>query len=179
MRNKLVYLFALLGLACSNLALAANATAFGQELGVATYEQVKQQLGSKTSLSDAGIDKISGGKTLRGNGSGLGIDGLSKVVLYFDSADKLAGVLMVLPKESFKPTLERLTAKYTLVASDVPFVGNAAAAFKQGNSVVILDSPHMSFTMTAMYLTSDFQQALSQQSKERRAAKEKQQADNF
>lgn len=179
MRNKLVFLFALLGLAFSNLALAANATAFGQELGVATYEQVKQQLGSKASLSDAGVSKISGGKMLRSNGDGLGIEGLSKVEFFFDGTDKLAGVMMTLPKESFKPTLKTLSAKYTLIGSDVPFVGNATAAFKQGNSVILLNADHLSFTMNAMYMTTDLKQALAQQSKERRAAKEKQQADNF
>lgn len=179
MTNKLIAVFAVLCMAFSNLALAANATAFGQELGVATYEQVKQQLGSKTSLSDAGVTKISGGRWLRGNGNGLGIEGLSKVELYFDGADKLVGVVMILPKENFKATLKTLSAKYKLVVSDVPFVGDAAAAFKQGNSVIILNAPHLSFTMNAMYMTSDFHQALSRQSKEMRAAKEKQQADNF
>ncbi len=47
MRNKLTHLFALLGLAFSNLVLASNAAPFGQELGVATYAQVKQQVGGQ------------------------------------------------------------------------------------------------------------------------------------
>lgn len=179
MRNKLAYLFALLSMAFSNLVFAANAAPFGQELGVATYAQVNQQVGSKTDLSDAGTNKFSGGKMLRGNGSGLGIEGLSEVTFIFDRADKLAGVLMTLPKESFKPTLKALSAKYKLLSSEVPFVGNASAKLKQGDSVVELNAPHLSFTMEVLYLTNGLKQAFLQQSSNERVAKEKQQADMF
>lgn len=179
MRNKLACLFALLGMAFSNLVLAANAAPFGQELGVATYAQVKQQVGGKTDLSDAGTNKFSGGKMLQGDGSGLGIEGLSGVTFIFDRADKLAGVLMSLPKERFKPTLKALSAKYKLVSSEVPFVGNASAKLKLGDSVVELNALHMSFAMEVLYLTNSLKQAFQQQSSNERAAKEKRQADMF
>lgn len=179
MRNKLVYLLALLGMSFSNLALATNAAPFGQELGVATYAQVKQQVGGKTSLSDAGTNKYSGGKMLQGEGDGLGIEGLSGVTFIFDRTDKLTGVLMTLPKESFKPTLKALSAKYKLMESEVPFVGNASARLKQGDSVVELNAPHMSFTMEVLYLSNGLKQTFQQQSSNERATKEKRQADMF
>ncbi len=179
MRNKLACLFAMLGMAFSNLALATNAAPFGQELGVANYAQVKQQVGGKTNLSDAGTNKFSGGKMLQGDGSSLGIEGLSEVTFIFDRADKLVGVLMTLPKESFKPTLKALSAKYKLVSSEVPFVGNASAKLKLGDSVVELNAPHMSFTMEVLYLTNSLKQAFQQQSSNERTAKEKRQADMF
>lgn len=179
MRNKFICLFAMLGMAFSNLALATNAAPFGQELGIATYAQVKQQIGGKSSLSDAGMNKYSGGKMLQGNGDGLGIEGLSEVTFIFDKNDKLAGVLMTLPKESFKPTLKALSAKYKLVSSEVPFVGNASAKLKQGDSVVELNAPHLSFVMQVLYLTNGLQQAFQQQSSNERTAKEKRQADMF
>lgn len=179
MRNPLIALFALLCMAFSNFALATNAVPFGQELGIASYAQVKQQVGGKTALSDTGTNKFSGGKMLQGDGSGLGIDGLSEVTFIFDRADKLAGVLMTLPKESFKPTLKALSAKYALVSSEVPFVGNASAKLKQGDSVIELNAPHLSFTMEVLYLTRSLKQAFQQQSSNERAAKEKRQADMF
>lgn len=179
MSNKFACLFATLCMAFSNLALAANAAPFGQELGVATYSQVKQQVGGKSDLADAGTNKFSGGKMLQGDGSGLGIEGLSEVTFIFDRADKLAGVLMTLPKESFKPTLKALSAKYKLVSSEVPFVGNASAKLKQGDSVIELNAPHMSFTMEVLYLTNGLKQAFQQQSSNERAVKEKRQADMF
>lgn len=179
MRNKFACLFATLCMAFSHLALAANAAPFGQELGVTTYAQVKQQVGGKSDLTDSGTNKFSGGKMLQGNGSDLGIEGLSEVTFIFDRTDKLAGVLMTLPKESFKPTLKALTAKYKLVSSEVPFVGNASAKLKQGDSVIELNAPHMSFTMEVLYLTSGLKQAFLQQSSNERAVKEKRQADMF
>lgn len=179
MLNKIVSLFAVLGMAFSNLTLAANAVPFGQELGVATYAQVKQQVGDKTDLSDSGTNKYSGGKMLQGSGEGLGIEGLSRVTFIFDHADKLAGVLMTLPKESFKPTLKALSAKYKLLSSEVPFVGDASAKLKQGDSVIELNAPHMSFTMEVLYLTNGLKQAFQQQSSNERAAKEKRQANMF
>lgn len=160
-------------------AYAANAAPFGQELGLSTYAQVKQQIGSKTSLSNAGTNKFSGGKMLQGDGDGLGIEGLSGVTFIFDRTDKLVGVLMTLPKESFKPTLKALSAKYQLVSSEVPFVGNASAKLKLGDSVVELSAPHMSFTMEVLYLTNSLKQAFQQQSSNERAAKDKKQADMF
>lgn len=179
MRNKLACLLALLGMVFSNLALAANAAPFGQELGLSTYAQVKQQVGGKTNLEDAGTNKFSGGKMLQGDGEGLGIEGLSQVSFIFDPADKLVGVVMTLPKDSFKPTLKALSAKYKLLDSEVPFVGDASAHLKQGDSLVEMRSPHMSFTMTVLYLTNSLKQAFQQQSSSERSAKEKKQADMF
>lgn len=179
MRNKLACLLAMLCMAFSNLALAINAAPLGMELNVATYAQVKQQLGGKTSLSDAGTNKYSGGKMLQGNGDGLGIEGLSEITFIFDASEKLAGVLMTLPKDSFKPTLKALSAKYKLVESVVPFVGNASAKLQQGESVIELDAPHMSFEMTVTYMTRGLKQAFTQQASNERASKEKRQADMF
>jgi PKD repeat protein len=86
---------------------------------------------------------------------------------------------MSLPKESFKPTLKALSAKYALVSSEVPFVGNASAKLKQGDSVIELNAPHLSFTMEVLYLTSGLKQSFQQKSSNERAAKEKRQADMF
>jgi|CXWL01.1.fsa_nt_gi hypothetical protein len=158
---------------------AANAAPLGQELGVATYAQVKQQVGGKADLSDVGTNKFSGGRMLQGNGDGLGMAGLSEVTFIFDHADTLAGVMMTLPKDSFKPTLKALSAKYKLVDSVVPFVGNASAKLKQGDSIIKLDAPHLSFEMQVLYLTNSLNQAFQQQSSSERTAKEKRQADMF
>lgn len=179
MRNKLVYLFALLCMAFSNLVFAGNAAPLGLELNVATYAQVKQQLGGKTSLSDAGTNKYSGGRMVESNGDGLGIDGLSSVTFIFDKADKLAAVLMTLPKDSFAKTLSALSGKYKLLEKQVPFVGNASAKLQQGETIIELNAPHMSFQMTVMYATQALKQSFTQQASNERAAKEKRQADQF
>jgi hypothetical protein len=179
MINRLMVIFALLGIAFSNTAFATNAAPLGFELGVATSAQVKQQIGGKTSLSDAGTNKYSGGKMLQGEGSGLGIEGLSEITFIFDQSDKLAAVLMTLPKGSFQKTLSALSGKYKLITKEVPFVGDASAKLQQGDSVIDISAPHMSFQMTVSYLTKNLKQAFKQQAGSEQAAKEKHQADQF
>lgn len=160
-------------------AFAQNAAPLGLELNVATYAQVKQQLGGKTSLTDAGTNKYSGGRMVESNGDGLGIDGLSSITFIFDKADKLAAVLMTLPKDSFAKTLSALSGKYKLLEKQVPFVGNASAKLQQGETIIELNAPHMSFQMTVMYATQALKQSFTQQASNERAAKEKRQADQF
>ncbi len=179
MTNKLLIVFAMLCMAISNGAFAANAAPLGLELGVASYAQVKQQVGGKTSLADAGSNKYSGGKMLQGDGAGLGIEGLSEITFIFDKTDKLAAVLMTLPKDSLQKTLSALSNKYQLIEKQVPFVGNAFVRLQQGDSVIELDAPHLSFQMTVNYLTKSLKQSFNQQATGERAAKEKRQADLF
>ena len=179
MRYVQMVLLMLGALIFSGNALAINAVPFGLELGIATYAQVKQDIGGKTSLSDGGMNKYSGGKMLQGNGEGLGIEGLSELTFIFDQSDKLAAVLMTLPKDSFQKTLSALSAKYKLVAKEVPFVGDASAKFQQGDSVIEVSSPHMSFEMTVSYMTRELKKAFTQQAGSERATKEKRQADMF
>lgn len=179
MTSKFKIIFAMLCMAFTNVAFAVNAAPFGVELGVATSAQVKQQVGAKARLSDGGINKLSGGKVLESNGDGLGVEGLSYVAFTFDGADKLVAVVMRLPKESFKKTLSTLSGKYKLVEKEVPFVGDASATLQQGESVIDLNAPHMSFEMTVVYTTKAMKQAAAQNFRNERAAKDKRQADMF
>lgn len=106
-------------------------------------------------------------------------------MLIFDASDKLAAVLMTLPKGggfgdlqngNFAKTVKTLAAKYKLVEKNQPFVGNARARFRQGDSVIELDAPHLSFTMELRYLTDALQKAFSQQSDNEKAEQERRQA---
>ena len=72
-----------------------------------------------------------------------------------------------------------LAAKYKQVEKSQPFVGDARATFRQGDSVVELDAPHLSFTMTLRYMTQALQKTFKQQSTSNKAAKERTQANKF
>jgi hypothetical protein len=164
---------------------AANAAPLGMEIGVATLAQVKQQIGNKTKLVDAGVNKFTGGRMLVSNGLGLDVEGLSTITLIFDTKEKLAGVLMQLPKGSglgdmkngsFQKTLTTLSGKYKLVEKRVPFVGDAYAKLKQDDSIIELDAPHLSFVMELRYMTNDLQKTYMQQSASEKSTKERIQA---
>lgn len=162
-----------------------NAAPLGLELGAATLADVQKEVGTKFQLSDLGINKFSGGKMLSGTGNGLGIDGLSEIAFIFDQNNVLAGVLMTLPKKdnrndlqngNFKKTAKALASKYKKVEMQDPFVGSAYARFSQGKSVIELDAPHMSFTMSLRYVTSDFMSNFNKQAAADRASKDQAQA---
>lgn len=187
MKLTRMILIAALGIA-ARCALAANAAPLGLELGAATQAQVRQKLSDQTHLEDGGTNQYSGGKMLKGDGEGLGIDGLSEIVFIFDTTDKLAAVLMTLPKGegfgdlqngNFTKTAKALAAKYKQVEKRQPFVGNAHAIFRQGDSVVELDAPHMSFTMALRYMTNALRKTFKQQSTSNKAAKERTQTNKF
>jgi len=166
-------------------ALASNAAPLGMEIGVATLAQVKQQIGSKTKLVDTGVNTFTGGPKLESDGQGLEVEGLSTITLIFDSKEKLAGVVMQLPKKEgfgdmkngfFKKTLKALSGKYKLVEKREPFVGDAYAKLKQDDSIIELDAPHMSFTMELRYMTNELKKTFVQQSASNKSSKERNQA---
>jgi hypothetical protein len=178
-------LFTLLAAIIAIPAYAANAAPLGMEVGAATLAQVKQQMGGKTKLVDAGVSEFTGGRLLESDGQGLDVEGLSAITWVFDAKEKLAGVIMHLPKQSgfgdlqngfFKKTLKTLSGKYKLVEKRVPFVGDAYARLKQDDSIIELDAPHLSFNMELRYMTNDLKKAYLQQTATDKSAKERNQA---
>jgi hypothetical protein len=163
----------------SSLALAAVPAPFGLALGVATLEEVETVLKPRTTLTSLGVNQYSGGEMRGSNGVGLGIDGLRDVLFIFDKSGVLVGVVMTLDKfgnEAVRNTLKTLSAKYRLVKSNVPPVGNAYAQLKQGDVVIEVDSPHLSFQFDITYLTQGFRNTYLAQS--RAAAEAAEQARN-
>ena len=129
----------------------ANPAPFGFELEKATYSE----LTAKYPVKQQGFNELSQGKAITVAKSHFELDGLQEdVVFTFDSNDKLIAVVMTLNKNKFDDILSSLS-KYKLVRKDIPFVGNKYAKFKDGNCVIELNAPHMSFSMTLFYVTND------------------------
>lgn len=163
---------------------APTAAPLGVEIGAATLEQVKRDIGGRTRLSDVGINAYSEGPMLKGDGSGLEIDGLSEILFIFDKANKLAGVVMTLPKggmgsENVRKVMGMLGEKYKTLQKNIPHVGNAYGKFKQGASIIEVDAPHMSFTMEVRYLSEAFLASFNQRSQQERAEKQQRQKSQF
>jgi len=159
-------------------AMAANAAPLGVEIGVSTYDQVKRGIGKSTPLEDRGVNRYSGGKMLAGDGSGLAVDGLKELTFIFDREGMLQAVLLTLDK-NFRPTYEMLRRKYKLVSQRIPFVGDSFARFSQGQSVILLEAPHLSFEMTLSYVSQTFLSAYQERSSADKARREKEQSDRL
>ena len=180
---SLKHLFAVPAMAISAAAWAGNAAPMGLELGIATVGQVQKEIGGKARLEDGGTNKFSGGRMLKGDGEGLGIEGLSEIVFVFDAGDRLAGVVMTLPKgpfnDNFRRVMAMLDGKYRVAAKRVPSVGDSYAKYRQGDSVVELDAPHLSFEMSLRYLTDRLLSDFEKKSAAEKIEKRRRQASQF
>ncbi len=134
----------------------ANPAPFGFELGKATYSEVT----AKYSPKQSGTNAISQGKAITISSSNFELEGLQGDVSFtFDANDKLIYVGMTLHKDKFNDILSSLS-KYKAVSKNVPFVGNKSAKFKDGNCEIILEAPHLSFSMELYYITTEFKKAV-------------------
>lgn len=162
----------------------SNAAPFGLELGYATLAGVKSAIGSKTDLREDGTNEYSDGPMLSSDGAGLGIDGLSKVVFIFDRSGVLVGVLMTLPHNGMdhdaQRTVAMLSHKYRVSDDRIDsFMDDGSARLTKGSSVVLVNAPHMSFSMTVNYLTKPFYSTFLRESEKRQATHSEQQANAF
>jgi hypothetical protein len=104
--------------------------------------------------------------------------------LIFDKDGKLMAVLMTFSKSGsgqhipeFNYYYKLLREKYKLVGSRIPFVGDTWAKFVDGNTEIILEAPHLSFTMTLLYAHKNFlkkakEQSQQEEEQERRRTKQ-------
>lgn len=151
---------------------ALNAAPLGVEVGYATLKGVKDKLGTLTKFEEQGTSEYSGGLVLSSNGEGLGIDGLTKLVLLFDKSDVLAGVIMTLPKDP-RGIYGKLSGKYKSVENRIDeFMNKGSARLEKGDSWVEIEAPHLSFTMDVLYETKKLKSDFERQSAEAETRKQ-------
>lgn len=153
----------------------ANPAPFGLELGKATIQDVKQ----KYDATLKGINKYSLGKMFSLPPGQLGIDGLKSSTVIFNREGKLIAVLNTLPNYKFDSLYSSLRSKYQVQSSDIPFVGNKKVVMKDGDTQIILDSPHMSFDMELNYINDAFLKAVRQQQQQERQQKQSRELNNL
>ncbi|WP_085116839.1 hypothetical protein [Serratia proteamaculans] len=140
----------------------ADPTVFGLTLGKTTNKEVE----SKYSIKPFAENKYSNGNMYEIPMSQINFDGLQKVTLVFDRAGVLELVLAQFPKNKFDSINSTLKGKYKFVNGEIPHVGNKWVKYKDGNSYITLDAPHMSFDMDLEYITDDFLKSIKKQRSE-------------
>lgn len=158
---------------------AQNAAPLGVEIGYANLKGVKEKLGSVATLKDQGVNEYSGGPMLVSDGAGLGVEGLSQLVLIFDKTNILTGVVMTLPKDP-KNIFSQLSAKYKPVDNRIDnFMNYGSARLQKGDSLIEIDAPHLSFAMEVRYLTKQLMADYKTQSADQEARKKQDQANKL
>lgn len=176
--RKLVFGF-LVFLASQTAFAAGNATPFGVEVGTASVTEVQKQIGSQVRLRPSGTNQYTGGKMFEADGSGLDVEGVYKVTFIFDSGDVLAGVLVSMQKDP-KSLAKTFAGKYQTVSNRIDnFMNYGYAKFQKGDSVIEIDSPHLSFEMEVRYVTKKFMASYLQQSATDDASKQKRKANSL
>lgn len=133
----------------------ANASAFGLTLGKTT----EAELSAQYKATKEGVNKYSQGPMYLIPPSQVNFDGVKEFRVVFDQGGKLVAILATLNKSRFAEVNSMLKGKYKLVKQNIPFVGDSSATYKQGNTQINLNAPHLSFDMTLHYLNDDFLKA--------------------
>src|SRR5690554_4090514 len=156
MKNKL---FVLVFLFVSHGALA-NPSVFGLSINKTSVEELK----SEYSVKYSGVNKYSGGEMYDIPKGQIAFDGLNKVTTIFSKDGILLAVLAEFPKHKFDYLNSFLSNKYSLVSQKIPFVGNKSATYRDGQTEIELNAPHMSFEMSLNYIHEELLSAFNQQS---------------
>lgn len=136
-----------------------NATPLELELGYATYADFLPSLGTATKWADAGVNIYTRGLMFESDGEGLGIAGLTRAKVVFDLKSTLQAVILTFPRGMDRhgataDMAKSLGKKYKLVSKDFnSFMDFGSFHFEKGDSVILVDSPHLGFEMTVVYLT--------------------------
>lgn len=150
--TKLHCFFVSVAIALASMQAAiADPAPFGLEIGKTTPESLQEQYRAEQS----GLNKYTMGPMYTVDPSQVGFEGLQELTLIFSRNQKLQGVLATLHKNRFDRLYKMLRGKYQLVSKKIPFVGNKSAEFRDGQTDVRLNAPHLSFEMSMHYLHSD------------------------
>ena len=152
--NKIFFVF----LALFSVVVLADPKPFGLELGKASIKDLE----AKFAVSYSGVNRYSDGKMFDIEVTDLPISGISKATAIFDDKGRLAGMLLTTSNRKFDSFYSSMRSKYRTVSKVIPFVGNKSVKFVEGGSFVMLEAPHMSFSMQVNYLTKGLNRAFNQ-----------------
>ncbi|MGK0690111.1 MAG: hypothetical protein ABWU22_05495 [Aquificaceae bacterium] len=151
----------------------ADPAPLGLEIGKATVQDAK----ARYKLRHAGINKYTSGDMYDVDPKQVDMKYLQSCRLIFDKDGRLMAVVMTFYGNDFDYYYELLSEKYKPVESYKPFVGDKEAKFVDGDTEIILEAPHLSFTMTLLYAHKNFlkkakEQSQQEEEQERRRTKQ-------
>ena len=129
---------------------AAQVKAFGFTLGETTTQEALK-LGARN-----GTNAYSDGPMVTIPAQRFDVTGLESMLLIFDTNDRLAAISLGMSKHQFDSVHGHLSGSYAVREQQIPFVGNRLVRYGAPGATILLDAPHMSFSMTVLYARDDF-----------------------
>lgn len=136
-----------------------NPAPFGLEIGRTTVEEMLEKY---KEAKYVGTNKYSHGPQYEIDPRHIEFDGLSECTVIFGRDGKLVAVIATISKSKFNYVYQLMKSKYKVVTSRIPFVGDSYAKFVAGDTEIILDAPHLSFTMSLGYIHKGFVKAFQE-----------------
>ncbi len=154
--------------------VAAATSPLGFTLGKTTQREVEHSL-PRGAIKDSSLSVMTGGPWFEIDPTTFDFDGLEKVVLVFDTDQRLVSVLLTIAKGRFRDVLSDLRSKYSGESQDINnFMQNGKAMFRSGDDWIFFNAPHLSFSLTLTYATDKFWREARRRSEEEATQKRQQ-----
>lgn len=135
-----------------SLNVSAYTTVFNLTLGQTTKSTVKKLYPDLVVL---GVSEATNGEVLEIPPKAVKFDGLKYLLILLNDKNKVTAVFLNIDRRKFDFVNASLSSKYKLIRQKKPFVGDKYADYRNGDDIVTLNSPHMSFDMELLYMQKD------------------------
>ncbi|EAA4084352.1 hypothetical protein DO628_20860 [Salmonella enterica subsp. salamae] len=147
----------------------ADTSAFGMTLGKTTLDAFMKDYPSAVK---EGISEWTDGEIYSIPAGVLNFDGLKGDYVIFTQDGKLTAITINLDKERFNKIHEMLAKKYKVAQKNIPFVGNKLVRYTNGDDVIELNAPHLSFEMNLLYAEKKFMDVYSKRKTKKESKKD-------
>lgn len=135
------------------LLLHADTSAFGMTLGKTTLDEFTKEYPSAVK---EGVSEWTNGAIYSIPTNDLSFDGVKGDYIIFTQEGKLTAITIDIDKERFNKINGMHSKKYKVIKKEIPFVGNKFVSYKNGDDVIELNAPHLSFEMNLLYAEKKF-----------------------
>ncbi|MCC8371720.1 MAG: hypothetical protein LN568_03060 [Rickettsia endosymbiont of Pseudomimeciton antennatum] len=144
-------LFYILFILIFNLNVNANPTPLGFELNKAAISDIEQvyHIIKKEKNYWEGYNYYVNIKDVK-------LEGLTRLLIICNDDNITQAVILTINKDKFTEFYQLLSEKYKLVYNHNPRLGDKEIRFTDSDCTIILDVPHLSFSMDIIYITDEF-----------------------
>ncbi|WP_341748603.1 MULTISPECIES: hypothetical protein [unclassified Candidatus Tisiphia] len=134
-----------------NLNVNANPSPLGLELNKATISDVEKlyHITKKENNHWEGYNYYL-------NVGDVKLEGLTKLLIICNDDNIIQAVILTIDKSKFTEFYQLLSEKYKLTYNQNPRLGDKEIRFADSDCTIILEAPHLSFSMVLIYITDEF-----------------------